>query len=344
MERVQESHQGHRKVAGTKRVVDPDEIVSVIRANAITEVRGIEVGHAQDEAALTGCTVILCRKGAVAGVDVRGGAPGTRETNLLDPVNVVENVHAVLLAGGSAFGLDAAGGVMQYLEEQKIGFETGKAKVPIVPAAILYDLGLGRADVRPDAAMGYRAAAAASPIAPAEGNVGAGTGASVGKMRGMKYAMKSGLGTWSTKVQGITIGALVAVNAIGDVLDPQTGEVIAGMRTGNTLRWMKENRPRAAVRSNTVIGVIATNARLTKAQATKVAQMAHDGLARVIRPAHTMFDGDTMFALATGERKADVTMVGAFAAEVMAEAIVRGVKTTAPAGGLHGLLTEPKRG
>lgn len=308
------------------------------RANAITDVRGIEVGHAQDEEALTGCTVILCRKGAVAGVDVRGGAPGTRETNLLDPVNVVEKVHGIMLAGGSAFGLDAAGGVMRYLEEQKIGFETGAAKVPIVPSAILYDLSVGHADVRPDAAMGYRAAVSASFTAPAEGNVGAGTGASVGKMRGMKYAMKSGIGTWSMKVHGIVIGALVAVNAIGDVVDPKTGAVLAGMRSGNTMKWMKEHRPRAAVKSNTVIGVVATNARLTKAQATKVAQMAQDGLARVIRPAHTMFDGDTIFALATGEKKADVSLVGAFAAEVMAEAILRAVWMAAPAGGLNGLF------
>lgn len=308
------------------------------RANAITEVRGMEVGHAQDEEALTGCTVILCRKGAVGGVDVRGGAPGTRETDLLDPVNLVERVHAVVLAGGSAFGLDAAGGVMRYLEEQGIGFETGAAKVPIVPCAILYDLSLGRADVRPDFAMGFRAAAAASPVAPAEGNAGAGMGASVGKMRGMKYAMKAGVGTWSTKVHGIVIGALVAVNAIGDVVDPQSGEWIAGMRSGTTMNWMQEHRPRAPVRSNTVIGVVATNARLTKAQATKVAQMAQDGLARAIRPAHTSLDGDTVFALATGEKKADVTMVGAFAAEVMAEAIVRAVRMAAPAGGLHGLF------
>jgi L-aminopeptidase/D-esterase-like protein len=318
-------------------LIDPNELVSVKRANAITEVRGIEVGHAHDEKALTGCTVILCRKGAVAGVDVRGGAPGTRETELLNPVNVVEKVHGVVLAGGSAFGLDAANGVMHYLEEQKIGFETGAAKVPIVPAAILYDLSVGHADVRPDSAMGYRAAASASLTAPAEGNVGAGTGASIGKMRGMKYAMKSGIGTWSLKVHGIVIGALVAVNAIGDVVDPKTGEVLAGMRSGNTLKWMKEHRPRPAVASNTVIGVVATNARLTKAQATKVAQMAQDGLARVIRPAHTMFDGDTVFALATGEKQTDVSLVGAFAAEVLAEAILRAVRMAAPAGGLPGL-------
>jgi L-aminopeptidase/D-esterase-like protein len=322
-----------------KRFLDPNEIPPLKRTNAITDVRGIEVGHAQDEEALTGCTVILCRKGAVAGVDVRGGAPGTRETNLLDPVNVVEKVHGVLLAGGSAFGLDAASGVMQYLEEQKIGFETGAAKVPIVPAAILYDLSIGRADVRPDAAMGYRAAVSASFVAPTEGNVGAGTGASVGKMRGPQYAMKSGIGTWSTKIHGIVIGAIVAVNAIGDVVDPNSGEMVAGLRSGSTMAWMKANRPRGAVTSNTVIGVIATNAKLTKAQATKVAQMAQDGLARVIRPAHTMFDGDTIFALSTGEKKADVSMVGAFAAEVMEEAILRAVRMAAPAGGLSGLFT-----
>ena len=307
------------------------------RRSAITDVRGIEVGHAQDEEALTGCTVILCRKGAVAGVDVRGGAPGTRETDLLDPVNLVEKVHAVVLAGGSAYGLDAASGVMRYLEEHKIGLDTGRAKVPIVTSAILYDLGLGRADIRPDSAMGYRAAASASSDPPKEGNVGAGTGASVGKMRGMKYAMKSGIGTCSIRVNEIIIGALVAVNAIGDVMNPKNGEVVAGLRSGRTLEWMKKNQTRAAVKSNTVIGVITTNARLSKAQATKVAQMAHDGLARVIRPAHTMFDGDTIFALATREKKADVSMVGAFAAEAMAEAILRAVKTAAPAGRLLGL-------
>jgi L-aminopeptidase/D-esterase-like protein len=309
----------------------------VKQKNAITDVRGIEVGHAQDEAALTGCTVVLCRAGAVAGVDVRGGAPGTRETDLLDPVNLVDNVHAIVLAGGSAFGLDAAGGVMHYLEENQIGFDTVIAKIPIVPAAILYDLGLGRADVRPDAAMGYRAATSASSDPPAEGNVGAGTGASVGKMRGMQYAMKAGIGTWSMEVSGITIGALVAVNAIGDVVDPGSGKVIAGLRSGSTLEWMRSNQTSAAIQSNTVIGVIATNARLTKAGATKVAQMAQDGLARAIRPAHTMFDGDTIFTLATGAAPADVSLVGAFAAEVMAEAIVRAAKMAASAGGLTGL-------
>ncbi|HEU0297217.1 MAG TPA: P1 family peptidase [Anaerolineales bacterium] len=308
--------------------------------HTLTDVRGIEVGHAQDEEALTGCTVILCREGAVAGVDVRGSAPGTRETDLLDPINLVQKVHAIVLAGGSAFGLDAATGVMRYLEEQEVGFDMRTVKVPIVPAAILYDLDIGHASVRPDSAMGYLAASRASSAPPAEGNVGAGTGASVGKMRGMKYAMKSGVGMWSVNISGVIVAALVAVNAIGDVMDPQTGAKIAGLRSGSTLDWMKKGQARAASQSNTVIGVVATNARLTKAEATKVAQMAQDGLARSIRPAHTMFDGDTIFALATGERQADVSMVGAFAAEVMAEAIVRAVKMAKSAGGLPGLYQE----
>ena len=306
--------------------------------NSITDVRGIEVGHAHDNEALTGCTVILCRKGAVAGVDVRGGAPGTRETDLLNPINLVQKVHAVVLAGGSAFGLDAASGVMRWLEEKKIGYNTGVAKVPIVPAAILFDLNLGRADIRPDSAMGYLAASRASSDTPAEGNVGAGAGASVGKIRGPKGAMKAGVGTCSMKIKNVIVGALVAVNALGDVFDSKSGAKIAGLRSGSTLEWMKKNPPRSAARSNTVIGVIATNARLTKAEATKVAQMAQDGLARSIRPAHTQFDGDSIFALATGEVKADVTMVGAFAAEVMSEAIIRAVKMARSAGGLPGLM------
>jgi L-aminopeptidase/D-esterase-like protein len=327
--------------------------------NAITDVRGIEVGHAQDEEALTGCTVILCRRGAVAGVDVRGGAPGTRETDLLDPINLVEKVHAIVLAGGSAFGLDAASGVMRYLEEQKIGFNTGAAKVPIVPSAILYDLNIGRADVRPDSAMGTLAAASASSDAPAEGNVGVGTGASVGKMFGKALAMKSGLGTAGMDIGGgVVIGAIVAVNAWGDVIDPQTNQILAGLRSGkigplrvgtkdyfaDTLAMLKKpvgrNLLGFATRANTVIGVVATNAKLTKAQATKVAQMAQDGIARTIRPAHTMLDGDVVFALSTGARKADVSIVGAFAAEVMAEAVVRAVKMAGPAGGLPGLQQE----
>ena len=323
--------------------------------NSITDVPGIEVGQAQDEEALTGCTVILCRKGAVAGVDVRGGAPGTRETDLLNPVNLVEKVHAVLLAGGSAYGLDAASGVMHYLEEQDIGFDVGVAKVPIVPAAILFDLAVGRPDVRPDAEMGYRAASAASAEVPREGNIGSGTGASVGKILGPKTAMKAGLGTASMNVGGIVIGAIVAVNAWGDVVDPATGKIVAGARStslgplklgqdgyfGNTVKMMKSFVGRTALgfaaRANTVIGAVATNAKLTQAEATKVAQMAQDGLARTIRPAHTMLDGDTIFALATGEKKADVSTVGAFAAEVMAQAILRAAREAESVGELPGL-------
>jgi L-aminopeptidase/D-esterase-like protein len=325
--------------------------------NAITDVRGIEVGHAQDEEALTGCTIILCRRGAVAGVDVRGSAPGTRETDLLDPLNLVEKVHAIVLAGGSAYGLEAADGVMRYLEEKKIGFNTGVAKVPIVPAAILFDLGIGRADVRPDSAMGYRAAASASSAAPAEGNVGAGTGASVGKMFGASLAMKAGIGTASIDIGGgVVVGALVAVNAWGDVIDPQTDEIIAGLRSGkvgplrvggkepfaDTLAMMKSAVGRSvlslAARANTVIGTVATNASLTKAQATKVAQMAQDGIARAVRPAHTMLDGDAIFALSTDTKKADVSAVGAFAAAAVAEAVTRGVRMAASAGGIPGWL------
>ena len=324
-------------------------------AGSITDVPGIEVGHAQDEAALTGCTVLLCRKGAVAGVDVRGSAPGTRETDLLNPINLVERVHAILLAGGSAFGLDAAGGVMHYLEEQKIGFNTGIARVPIVPAAILFDLAIGNKNIRPDAEMGYKACKAASNTACREGNAGAGTGASVGKMFGMALAMKSGLGSASVHAGGLVVGALVAVNAFGDVVDPEKGEIVAGLRSGkvgplriggkdyfaDTLAMLKKPVGRTvlglATRTNTVIGVVATNARLTKAEATKVAQMAHDGVARTIRPAHTMLDGDTLFALSTGNKKADVTSIGAFAAEAITLAILRAVKMSAAAGGLPGL-------
>jgi L-aminopeptidase/D-esterase-like protein len=323
------------------------------RNNAITDIPGIEVGQAQDDEALTGCTVILCRKGAVGGVDVRGSAPGTRETDLLNPINLVDKVHAVVLAGGSAFGLDAASGVMKYLAEQKIGYGVGARRVPIVPAAILFDLGLGKPDRHPDPEMGYAAVSAAQTGAVAEGNVGAGTGASVGKIFGMAGAMKSGLGTASIEIGGgVVVGAIVAVNAFGDVLDPATSQIIAGARPAklgpvklggsdsfaDTLKVMQTLAGRTvlnlATGGNTVIAVVATNARFDKAQATKVAQMAHDGLARAVRPAHTMLDGDTIFALATGQKKADVSTVGAYAAEVLAQAIVRAVQAAKPAGGL----------
>jgi L-aminopeptidase/D-esterase-like protein len=306
--------------------------------NAITDVPGIRVGHATNREAMTGCTVVLCPpEGAVGGVDQRGGAPGTRETDLLRPMHLVQRVHAVLLAGGSAFGLDAATGVVRWLEERDIGFDARAAKVPIVPAAILFDLDVGRADVRPDAAMGYAACEAAGGGAVVEGSVGAGTGCTVGKVLGPGKASKSGIGTASVDLgSGLVVAAIVAVNAFGDVVDPRTGEILAGARPlhgdgfADTLATMKgmvgKTILRFAGRSHTIIGVVGTNASLTKEEANKVAQMAHDGLARAVRPAHTLFDGDTLFALATGHKRADANLVGAYAAEVVAQAIVRAVK------------------
>lgn len=313
--------------------------------NAITDVPGIKVGHATNREALTGCTVVLCEGGAVGGVDQRGGAPGTRETDSMQPMHLVQKAHAVVLAGGSAFGLEAATGVMRYLEERGIGYDTLVARVPIVPAAILFDLAIGDPSVRPDAAMGYAACQTANGGPVAEGNVGAGTGATLGKIMGMGQAMKAGLGTASIDLgQGLVVGAIVAVNAFGDVIDPQTGQILAGARPpdgqgfADTLTVMKslagQTSLKFAVLENTVIGVVATNARLNKEEVNKVAQMAHDGLARTVRPAHTMFDGDTSFALATGGIEADVNIVGAFAVEVMAEAIVRAVKTAEGVAGL----------
>jgi len=321
--------------------------------NAITDIPGILVGHAQNDEALTGCTVVLCEKGAVGGVDQRGGAPGTREVDALHPMHLVSKVHAVVLAGGSAFGLEAATGVMRYLEERGVGFDTRVVKVPIVPAAILFDLGVGRSDIRPDAAMGYQACQNATSEPPAEGNVGAGTGATVGKILGPALCMKSGVGTASLEIgAGVIVGAIAAVNAFGDVIDPSTGQIIAGARSkdigpihigsqgyfADTLKVMQTLVGRTALgfgsKGNTVIGVIATNAKLNKEEANKVAQMAHDGLARTIRPAHTMVDGDTIFAIATGEHNADVNIVGAYAAEVFAQAILRAVRAAKPVAGI----------
>lgn len=321
--------------------------------NSITEVPGIKVGHETNIDALTGCTVILCPDGAVGGVDQRGGAPGTRETDLLRPLHMVEKVHAVLLAGGSAYGLDAASGVMKYLEEQDLGFNAGVARVPIVPAAILFDLGIGDSTIRPDATMGYQASKNASSNPPDEGNVGAGTGCTVGKILGLGQSMKSGIGSTSMEIGGgIILGAIVAVNAFGDVVDPTVGKIIAGARAtkvgpvqlgsagyfANTLTVMRSLIGRTALsfvsRSNTVIGVVATNAKLDKVQTNKVAQMAHNGLARTIQPAHTMFDGDTIFSLSTGRKNADVNIVGAYASELMVEAVLRAVRATKSAAGL----------
>jgi L-aminopeptidase/D-esterase-like protein len=302
----------------------------------ITAVEGIELGHHTLAERPTGCTVILARAGAVGGVDVRGGAPGTRETALLDPVNTVDVVHAVVLSGGSAFGLDAASGVMRYLEERGIGYGGGRSVVPIVVGAILYDLGLeGNQRVRPGPECGYAAASAASRATATEGSVGAGAGATVGKFGGGGRPMRGGFGSASiTLASGLTVASAVAVNAVGDVVDPATGRVVAGaLREDGTFADAREllrtgTGTLAAPGMSTTIGVVATNARLTKAEATKVAQMAQDGLARTIYPAHTPRDGDTVFSLATGAwaGTADVTVIGALAADVTAEAILRAVR------------------
>lgn len=313
--------------------------------NTLTDVAGIRVGHADDSEALTGCTVVLCEKGAVAGVDQRGGAPGTRETDLLRPMHMVQEVHAVLLGGGSAYGLDAASGVMAYLEENGIGFDVNVAKVPIVPAAILFDLGIGSPDVRPDAAMGRAACQAASDGPVAQGCVGVGMGASVGGMFGPGFQMKGGVGSASVGLGGGTVvAALIAVNAYGDVIDPDTQGILAGARKppagkelADTLKAMRGLIGKTVVKManrNTVIGVVATNAKLSKEEANKVAQMAHNGLARTIRPAHTMFDGDTLFALSTGRKGVDVNIIGAYAAEVVAQAVINGIKAATSLGGL----------
>ncbi|HMN75416.1 MAG TPA: P1 family peptidase [Burkholderiaceae bacterium] len=329
-------------------------------SGALTDVAGISVGHFTDPRRPTGCTVVLCPDGAVAGVDVRGAAPGTREIALLSPVNAVEKVHAVLLAGGSAFGLDAAGGVMRWLEEREVGVEVGKTgageragipiRVPIVPAAILFDLWVGDPRIRPDAAAGYAACVAAGTTPPAEGSVGAGAGAAVGKLFGIGRAMKGGIGSASLQLGGATVAALIAVNAIGDVIDPATGTVVAGARSedgsrpvGTTQSLLRGDASLPIqIGGATTIGVIATDALLTKAEATKLAQMAHDGLARSIDPVHTMSDGDTLFCLATGSARArpDLTLLGIAAAEATARAVLRAVTQAHGVGG-PGLPTLP---
>ncbi len=303
---------------------------------SLTDVTGLEVGHDTHPQRPTGCTVVLARQGTVAGVDVRGAAPGTRETDLLQPANLVQQVHAVCLAGGSAWGLDAASGVMRWLEENGIGLATGYSLVPIVPAAVVFDLGVGDARVRPDAQAGYRACVAASTQPPAQGNVGAGSGALVGKLLGMDRAMRGGLGTASLCVNGITVAALIVCNAVGDVIDPATGEVIAGARTadgrdllGTRDAVLQGELPQNLLAgTNTTIGVVATDAVLSKAQAQRLAQVSHDGLARAINPVHTMLDGDTLFALATGAsgKNADMLLLATLAAEVTARAVVNAVR------------------
>ena len=302
---------------------------------AITDVAGIEVGHFTDPRRPTGCSVVIAREGAVAGVDVRGAAPGTRETDLLAPGNLVEQVHAIMLAGGSAWGLEAATGAVRWLEEHGVGLDVGVGRLPLVPAAVLFDLHVGDMKVRPDAAAGYAACAAATREPPAEGNVGAGAGAVVGKMFGLQHAMKGGVGTASVTVAGVTVGALIACNAVGDVVDPDTGRPLAGARAANglTLRdtrhaLLRGEPPHPLLAgSNTTIGVIATDARLTKVQAQRLAVASHDGLARSINPVHTMSDGDTLFTLATGHvpHHPGMMVLATMAAEAVARATVRAV-------------------
>ncbi|MFT3721343.1 P1 family peptidase [Pseudorhodoferax sp.] len=312
-----------------------------VGAGAITDVAGIAVGHFTDARRPTGCSVVLASGGAVGGVDVRGAAPGTRETDLLAPGNLVECVHAVLLAGGSAFGLAAADGAMRWLEERGIGLDARYARVPLVPAAVLFDLPLGDARIRPDAAAGYAACQAAARTPPAQGNVGAGAGAMVGKMFGAARAMKGGIGTASVQVDGVTVGALVACNALGDVLDPDSGRVLAGARTPDGAALLDTRRallagqvPRPILAgTNTTLAVVATDAALTKPQAQRLAQAGHDGLARSINPVHTMSDGDTVFALATGLAAAPspgMVVLAALAAEAVARATVQAVLAAEP--------------
>ena len=308
----------------------------ITNAGSITRVAGIEVGHFTDTRRPTGCTVILTRTGAVGGVDVRGAAPGTRETDLLDPCNLVDKVHAVVLAGGSAWGLDAATGAVRWLEEHGVGLDIGVGRLPLVPAAVLFDLLVGDMRIRPDAAAGYAACAAASAAHPMEGNVGAGTGASVGKLFGIARAMKGGVGTASVTAHGVTVGALIACNAVGDVLDPDTAQVVAGARTLDGRALLDSRRallrgevPQSVLPgTNTTIGVVATDAVITKVQAQRLAVAAHGGLARSINPVHTQLDGDTVFALGTGASGLNPGMLvlATLAAEATARATLRAVQ------------------
>lgn len=300
-----------------------------------TDIDNIKVGNAEDLEAGTGCTVIISKEGATAGVDVRGGSPGTRETDLLNPQNLVDKIHAVVLSGGSAFGLDAASGVMKYLEERNIGFDVQVTKVPIVCGAVLFDLVVGDYRVRPNLEMGYRACVNATDEKCPSGNIGAGTGATVGKFLGTNRAMKGGLGSFAIQIGDLKVGALVAVNCLGDVIDPETGETLAGLldEEGNTLIGteniliQKYDEKKNIFSGNTTIGVVATNGIFTKSEANKLASMAHNGYARSIRPAHTIFDGDTIFTMATGKIEADINVVGALAAKTMERAVINAIKS-----------------
>ncbi len=318
-------------------------MAAMLYPGSLCDVAGLKLGHDSDPRRPTGCTVLLCEQGATAGVDVRGAAPGTRETELLAPENTVQQIHGLLLSGGSAYGLDAAGGVMRWLRERGHGLRVGQALVPIVPAAVLFDLWLGDPGIHPDADAGYRACEAARADASAQGSLGAGCGASLGKLRGSTHAMKGGLGMASLRIDGLTLAALVVVNAAGDIYNPADGQLVAGARgdDGRPLGIIGSLREGGATASAlpgaaTTLGVVATDARLSKAQCKKLAQMSHDGLARTINPVHTVSDGDVMFALATGhsEAQADLARLGPLVAELSARAVLNAVRA---ATGLPGL-------
>ena len=310
----------------------------------LTDVRGILVGHASDFGAITGCTAILCPEGAAAGVDIRGSATGTQEMDVLNPLHAASHIHGICFSGGSAFGLEAASGVRRHLERQGVGYQMRSAKVPIVPAAILYDLGIGKADVRPGREMGEIAAKAASAGPVKEGCVGAGTGGTIGKIAGMEQAMKAGLGSYTVELPGgIIVSALAAVNAFGDVLDPHTGKILAGARhspaTSDFLNTLKAIKNRAPVEQtgNTTLVAVATNAKLSKVSCTKLAQLSHHGMVRTIAPVHTVYDGDIVIAMSAGNETADLTALGVAAAEAVAEAIVRAVRLATTMGGVPAL-------
>ena len=308
----------------------------------LCDVPGVLVGHATDREGITGCTAVLFDgpEGAVVGVDVRGSSPGTRETDRLGPIGAVRPTHALLLTGGSAFGLAAADGVVRFLEEKSVGLDVGVARIPLVSAAVLFDIVVGDPASRPDASMGYEAASSATSEDFAQGTVGAGTGASIGKVLGMERAMKGGIGSASVGLQdGLVVGALAAVNAFGEVRDPRTGKVLAGPRLedgtmGDTVELLPEAAARLRWGENTTLGIVATNARLTKPQVNKVAQMAHDGLARAVYPVHTTVDGDVVFAASTGGVEVAPDVVGSWGARVIEEAIVRAVLAAEGVAGL----------
>jgi L-aminopeptidase/D-esterase-like protein len=311
----------------------------------LTDIPGIRVGHVSDFDAITGCTAILCEQGAVGGVEIRGSASGTEETPALDPLHVDPVLHGILLAGGSAFGLEAASGVRRYLETRGAGVSTPAGKIPIVAAAILYDLGIGKSHVRPNLAMGEAAAVAASTDAVPEGCVGAGTGATIGKMLGAGHAMKSGLGTFTVEMPGkVLVSSLVVVNALGDVRDPSTGKIVAGARTApdsrefaDSQKLMIERPPQGLVRANTTLAVVVTNAAISKVEATKLARLAGLGMARAIYPVNTMSDGDTIFALSLGNLRANIDSLGAAAADCVVQSILRAVRSARTLGGIPGL-------